>query len=111
MKFTCPILKELPSSPKTNLINQNPKRKEEKKKKKTVGFLGCNTRNVSEAGLETILELLEVILILLVDLIAMTQQLFEGDGFKHHRFQQVEVAADRGDPSIEALYEGGRSRI
>lgn len=67
--------------------------------------------NVVGGGIEMILEVRNVILILLQDLIAVSQQLLERHRREWHGFQNVEVITGGGYSPINALNKGCWGRI
>lgn len=62
-------------------------------------------------GAEMVLERQEIILVLLVDFIAVAEQLLKRHRSEGHRFQQVEIAARRRHSPVQALHERCRCRI
>lgn len=65
-----------------------------------------STGEVTE-GLEAVLEVEEAGVVVFVDLVAVTQELLEGNGVERHRFEEVEVGAGGGDAAVEGVDEGG----
>lgn len=70
---------------------------------------GESTGDVTK-GRETMLEVEKAGVVVLVDLVAVIQELLEGNGLERHRFEEVELGTGGGDAAVEGLNEGGRRR-